>query len=221
MEYEVIRTRRKTIAICIGRNGGVTVRVPLHAPNSLIERFVGEKYDWIVEKSNQMARRDAQRRSFQFSDGEYLPFLGSCYPIKSGSAAAFDGTSFFVPQEENSALRTQIIDLYKKLAEQVILPRVAEYSEKTGWVPEHVRIGSAGTSWGSCSGKNRLNFTWKLVAAPLEVIDYVIVHELAHLVEHNHSVRFWRLVEQAIPDYRESRRKLRALEEELQKIGLG
>ena len=221
MEYQLIRSRRKTIAICIARDGGVIVRAPLHVAQSIIDRFIQEKQSWIQEKSGQMAERDALRRKFQISTGSELPLLGKTYPIIQGERVTFDGTQFSIPNEELITLKPKLIALYKSLADQVIPQRTASFSRQTGWVPTGVRIGSANTSWGSCSGKNKLNFTWKLVMADPEEIDYVIVHELAHTVEHNHSAHFWFLVESVLPDYRIRRSKLKRLEENLQKIGLG
>ena len=221
MDYTLVRTRRKTIAICVARDGAVTVRAPLHAPLHVIERFIREKQGWIEEKSGQMARREAERKAFRLAEGSELPFLGRNYPIAAGDTAAFDGKRFVLPKGEYDAVRPQLIRLYQTLAEQVILPRVKFFSDRTGWVPAGARIGSAATAWGSCSGKNRLNFTWKLVAAEPDVIDYVVVHELAHLVEHNHSRNFWNLVAGVLPDFRIRRAKLKTLEENLQKIGLG
>lgn len=220
MNYRLVRSRRKTIAICIDRDGGVTVRAPLHAANSLIERFVLEKQRWILEKSGQMQRLSRERNSFAVRPGGVLPFLGKNYPVKEGNAVSFDGTAFFVPPEDYEIFRPKLEALYREAAKQVIPERVAYFSQKTGWKPAGVRVGSAKTSWGSCSGKNSLNFTWRLILAPPEQVDYVVVHELAHLKEHNHSARFWRLVESVLPDYAARRAALKKLGCELQKINL-
>lgn len=220
MEYQLIRSRRKTIAICIARDGSVLVRAPLRAAQTAIDRFVQEKQNWIQEKSGQMAQRESARKEFRVSPGTKLLLLGREYPVVLGDKVSFDGTQFFITDEDFETLRPKLVQLYKNLAEQIIPERVACFSKQTGWVPAGVRIGSADTAWGSCSGKNKLNFTWKLILAEPQEVDYVIVHELAHLREHNHSVRFWRLVESVLPDCRARRAKLRLLGENLQKIGL-
>ena len=217
MEYQLIRTRRKTIAICIARDGSVIVRAPLRASQSTIDRFVQEKQSWIQEKSVQMAQRDSARKLFQVTVGSKLSLLGREYPVVLGNQVSFDGTQFFITNEDFGTLKPKLIQLYKNLAGQIIPERVSYFSKRTGRVPTGVRIGSASTAWGSCSGKNKLNFTWKLILAEPEEIDYVIVHELSHLREHNHSARFWRLVESVFPDYRERRKKLKLLGQNLQK----
>jgi predicted metal-dependent hydrolase len=221
MEYQIIRSRRKTVAICIGRDGSVVVRAPLRTAKNFIDAFVFEKQRWIQEKSAFMAAHEEQRREFRITEGSALPLLGREYPVVYGDKVAFDGICFKIPNDHFETLKPQLIQIYQSLAKNFIPERVTCFSQRTGWIPAGVRIGAANTSWGSCSGKNKLNFTWKLIMAEPALVDYVVVHELAHLVEHNHSVRFWRLVESVLPDFQERRAKLRLLAQELQKQGWG
>lgn len=217
MEYQLIRSKRNTIAICVNKDGSVTVRAPLRAAQSAIDRFVIEKKDWIAEKSAQMMDNAAERENYNIAENSVLPLLGKEYPVVEGESTAFTGSCFTIPQGDFETLKPQIINLYKTLAHNYIPERAAYFSKQTTLFPASIRIGSANTYWGSCSGKNSLNFSWKLIMAEPEVIDYVIVHELAHTVEHNHSVRFWQLVQRVLPDYKERRAKLRHLEIKLQK----
>lgn len=217
MEYALIRSKRKTIAICVNRDGSVIVRAPLRAAQSTIDRFVCEKKDWITNKSGQMSTLAETREKFAVTQGSTLLLLGRSYPVIHAKEVAFTGTSFTVPKEDFSVLKPKLIDLYISLARKVIFERTEYFSKKTGLFPAAVRIGLANSYWGCCSGKNRLNFSWKLIMAEPAVIDYVVVHELAHLAEHNHSERFWRLVEQILPNYRELREKLKLLEINLRK----
>jgi predicted metal-dependent hydrolase len=98
---------------------------------------------------------------------------------------------------------------YKEMAFKVISERVALYSQKYNFSPKQVKISSAKTRWGSCSPDGTLNFTWRLVMSPLDVIDYVVVHELAHLRIKNHSRKFWSVVEAIYPEYKKQRKWLR------------
>lgn len=215
MEYQLVRSRRKTIAICIDKEGNVIVRAPLRAAQNTIDRFVNEKQAWITEKSTQMETSAAVRENFTVAVGSTLPLRGRDYPVVLGEQVAFTGTSFTIPMGDFAVLKPRIIDLYKTLAQKVILESTAYFSKRSGLLPVSVRIGSANTYWGSCSGKNRLHFSWKLVMAESEVIDYVVVHELCHTVEHNHSARFWRLVEGILPEYKKDRTKLNQLAKKL------
>ncbi len=176
-----------------------------------------EKQSWIEEKSSQMAENAAARREFRVAPGSALPLLGREYPVLPGERVAFDGKSFFLPNGDFETLKPKIIRLYQSIALKVISERMNDYVRQTGLTPSGMRIGSANTRWGSCSGKNRLSFSWKLVLAPPEQVDYVIVHELAHTREHNHSPRFWKLVSQVLPDYQLRQKKLKAVARELQK----
>ncbi len=97
----------------------------------------------------------------------------------------------------------------KEKALYSIAARVSQYASQTGLTPAEVKITNTRSRWASCSPKGVLRFSWRLVHAPLDVIDYVVVHELAHLVHKNHSVHFWRTVESIIPEYREKRKWLR------------
>ena len=109
-----------------------------------------------------------------------------------------------IPKEQEIELR--------KMAEKVIPERVAFYADIMGVKPAAVKIGGAKTRWGSCSAKNSLNFSWRLMLGDLYVIDYVACHEVCHIKEHNHSMKFWKLVADVMPDYKERRKKLKELQ---------
>ncbi|HMV29526.1 MAG TPA: M48 family metallopeptidase, partial [Anaerolineales bacterium] len=98
---------------------------------------------------------------------------------------------------------------YKTQALTIFTERVNHYANLHGLIPKEVKVNSAKTRWGSCTSAGTLNFTWRLVMAPLEVIDYVVLHELAHLKVKNHSPRFWKLVESLCPDFKHHRKWLR------------
>jgi len=107
------------------------------------------------------------------------------------------------------------IRIYKRLAKSYIPKRVAFYSAKMGVQPASIKINSAMKRWGSCSSRKTLNFPWRLIMAEKDIVDYVVVHELAHLIEMNHSARFWAVVENILPDYRERQIKLTDLQNRL------
>ena len=98
---------------------------------------------------------------------------------------------------------------YRELAKQIIPQRVKHYADLTGLLPRSVKISNARKRWGSCSAKGTINISWRLVLAPPEAIDYVVVHELVHLVERNHSQRFWRRVAEILPDFKACRKYLK------------
>ena len=128
---------------------------------------------------------------------------------------AFNGEAFFFPPGEYAQHKPALLALYRALAQQWIPPRVEVLAGQTGLFPQSVRITGAKTRWGSCSGKNRLNFSWRLILAPPAAVDYVIFHELCHIRCHNHSGEFWALVESCFPDYRMARQQLQEVSRQL------
>ena len=109
----------------------------------------------------------------------------------------------------------ETVEAYRKAARAHITARVAFFAKLMGVTPLSISINSARTRWGSCSAKKRLNFSWRLMLGDDDVIDYVVVHELAHIVEMNHSVRFWAVVESVLPDYKVRRKRLKELAKRL------
>ena len=221
MEYQIKRSKRKTMVLTVLPDGHVEVRAPLKTPAELIERFVRSKQDWIAEKQALSLQRLAQRDALLAGPVRQLRLLGTHWPADSRSnrQPAFDGRAFLLPPGTLRELQPGIIALYKQLAKGYILSRVQELSGHTGLTPTGVRITSAAGSWGSCSGKNALSFSWRLILAPPRAIDYVILHELCHTREHNHSPAFWALVAHFMPDWRTARSSLKALAEELRLEG--
>ena len=215
IDYKLIRSRRRTLAICITKDGKAEVRAPLKLSQTVIDNFVNSKQSWIAQKTAIMAARAQKRQDFFVQKGNFLTLLGMEYPVVSGAAAAFDGKQFVVPFKENQIEKAQLMAIYKQLAKVEIEKRTEYFSRKMGLQPSAVKIGNANTYWGCCSAKNGLIFTWKLIMAEPDAIDYVVVHELAHIKEHNHSARFWALVQSTLPDYKIQRAKLKELQQKL------
>ena len=119
------------------------------------------------------------------------------------------------PKLEPELIKDACIKIYRRLAKDYIPKRVAIYAEQMGVTPAAVKINGANTRWGSCSSRKSLNFSWRLIMACDDVIDYVVVHELAHLIHMNHSEKFWSVVEKILPNYKERQSKLRKLRKRL------
>ena len=168
-EYELVRSRRKTLSVQVTRECRVIVRAPLRLAKREIDRFVSEHADWI-------ARALAHQRT-----------LAEAHPE---------------PDEAQA----------RALAERAVReipPKVRHYSAIMGLRPTGIRITAARTRFGSCSGKNSLCFSWRLMQYPREAIDYVVVHELAHIRHHDHSPAFYALIERYMPDWRERMKLLK------------
>lgn len=186
----------------------MVVRAPLRLTQREIDAFVRQKSGWIEQHLTEMQARAARRETRSLDDG--LMLLGKQYPVQRGKAALFDGVHFWLPDGELEAVKPAIEALYQRLAEVHIPKRVAYYGARMGLTPRCVKVNGAKKRWGSCSAKNNLNFSWRLLLAPQEAVDYVVVHELAHMVQHNHSARFWQVVARTLPDYKSSMKLLQA-----------
>lgn len=220
--YQLIRSKRKTIAICITKDARVEVRAPLRSPISSIEGFLTQKESWIETQLKQRKQELEKQAAFSVGERDRLLFLGREYPVHLSpdcEKPSFDGKQFLLPWQNFSHNKPLIAALYKNLAQNYIEKQVEIYSQLIGAAPSAVKVGSADTRWGSCSGKNSLNFTWKLILAPKEAVDYVIVHELCHILHHNHSARFWREVGKVMPDYGERKKLLFKLQKRLLEEG--
>ena len=217
MTYNLIRSKRKTIAIHITKEGQVEVRAPYKAKEKEINAFVLSKKDWVEKHLRRIEEAKESRLDFTLSYGEYLRLMGKTYPIveRSGDKIGFDGECFYLPPGlPSSAIKEMVIHIYKQVAKGTLPYRTMAYAKETGLVPTAIKVNSAKTRWGSCSSKKSINFSWRLIMADEEEIDYVIVHELAHLKELNHSPRFWALVESIMPDYKKRQKRLK----EFQKV---
>lgn len=168
-EYELIRSRRKSLAIQVKTDGTVIVRAPQRLAKYRIERFITEHEGWIRQQQEQLEKY--REHIHVITDRE---------------------------RQEGIAK-----------AKQIFPERTAYFAERMGVDYHRITIREQKTRWGSCSSAGNLNFNWKLVLMPQEILDYVVVHELAHRKEMNHSPRFWALVEKELPDYRIRREKLK------------
>jgi hypothetical protein len=201
----LIHSRRRTIALIVQRDGSLTVRAPLRMPDEQILEFVRSHAGWIQKKQAQVKAAPSFPRK-QFVNGESFLYLGNEYPLclvavqKQG--LIFTNSRFRMKLTSPARTRGFFIRWYKQQALKVFTERVAHYSLQNGFRFQKIRISSARTRWGSCNPKGSLSFTWRLVLAPLEAIDYVVVHELAHTQIPNHSKNFWARVAEVMPDYK-------------------
>lgn len=166
------------------------VRAPMRYDITHINRFIAEKNKWIITKQLEMKNRLALRNEMlmrqELSRDEGILFLGEKTKI-----------SFKNPQN-----KAEIILWYKHEALKYIAPRLDNFVKQIGKKYSKIKITSARKRWGSCSGHGNINFSWRLIMAPKETVDYVIAHEAAHLLHKNHSARFWNCVAQMIPNYK-------------------
>ena len=214
---QIVRSKRKTIALIVKPDGSLIVRAPLRTPDGIIQEFIQRNTGWVTRKQAEAlaALSPAPR---QYVAGELFLYLGNPYPlfIAQGqqSPLLFD-ESFKLADAAQSKASLMFERWYRTQAKMIINERVDVYARQYNFQYKRIGITSARTRWGSCSANGSLNFSWRLMMAPIEAIDYVIIHELVHTVVHNHSRQFWDKVARIMPDYQERRKWLRTHAQEL------
>ncbi|HUH79196.1 MAG TPA: SprT family zinc-dependent metalloprotease [Methanoregula sp.] len=208
---KIIRSRRRTISLEVTRDATLVVRAPSGAPAAYIEEMIREKSAWIRRKMEEIRRRPAAP-AHVYAEGELFLFLGRSYPlhISDDNGRGIERRErLYVPRSFIPDIKCQIRRWYVDEAEKEIKGRCMWFSMATGIVPVSVRISDARQRWGSCTRAGGLNFSWRLIQAPPEIIDYVVVHELAHIPHPDHSKKFWNKVREIMPDFERRREWLR------------
>ncbi|MFA6521319.1 MAG: SprT family zinc-dependent metalloprotease [Candidatus Gracilibacteria bacterium] len=196
---KIIRSRRRSIALHIAEDATLTVRAPMMTTLGYIKRLVFAKRAWIIKKQTHILKNGGGNKPKEFINDEEFFYLGKIYKLKTEN---YEGVSL-------AKRRAKMIEWYQAQALPKITERANFYSEKMGWKFKSISITKAERRWGSCSHNNAIHFSWKLIMAPLDVVDYVVVHELAHIPEKNHSKKFWDKVATILPDYKARRKWLR------------
>lgn len=208
---KIVRSRRRTIALVITPEAHLIVRAPLRTPASMIDDLIHEKQGWIRKTIAAMKQRP-QAVVHNYEEGEIFWFLGRQYPLQfvDGMGGRIERTDrLLVCSTLRADARDRLKRWYMAEAKKEIHTRCMWFSMMTGYSPASLRITDARQRWGSCTSTGGLNFSWCLIQASLEIVDYVIVHELVHLKQHDHSRKFWAKVEELMPDYERRRKWLR------------
>ncbi len=217
--YTLKRTsRRRSIGLRID-DRGLTVNVPLRASEKWLHSVLQDKARWVVEKmENWQAKKPVPQ---QWVDGEPILFRGEAFTLRIifslfAAPPQLHDTHLVVhvsqagsPVAVEKNLEKIIEHWYRREAMQLFEECVAHFAPLMNVSPRELKLSAARTQWGSCTVRGTVRLNWKLIKMPLHLIDYVVVHELAHLVEMNHSAAFWRVVGKACPDYVMLRGELR------------
>lgn len=208
--------KRRTIGLRIDHRG-LTVSAPQRAADSRLEQVLRERSGWLFDKLREWQAR--QPVAFSCADGETLLFLGSELALRlmEGGPRTLprlledDTLVVTVPDTEDAAvIRRKLEQWYRAEARRHFVQRLEHYAGHMGLALRNVTLSGARTRWGSCNSRGDIRLSWRLIQAPISQIDYVVVHELAHLRELNHSPRFWAIVEETLPHYAAAQRALKA-----------
>lgn len=196
------RSNRRTLSLSVLKNGSVVVKAPISMSDHVISKFVEEKQSWIKDKllivSKNISKFDdvLSYKRFLLYGNKYKAVFADVKRIETS-----DNFEILIPRKiETDKVLKNIKQWYKKLAKQVLSERLAFVEDKIRLKSTSVKISDSKGRWGSCSNKGVICFNWRVIMLPPEIIDYVIVHELCHLVELNHSKNFWKLVGTFLPN---------------------
>ncbi|MHB8071374.1 MAG: M48 family metallopeptidase [Candidatus Cryosericum sp.] len=211
--YTLVRSRRRTIGLEIRPDATLVVRAPARAPIWFVESVLQQKAGWIAAKLALTRSRASLVPKHDFLTGECFPYLGQDWPFVvvafQREPLTFDSKTGFT-LDVAAFDRGEVVfeEWYRARAHELLADRMRHYAPMMGVPVPRLCITGAERRWGSCSTSGTVSFAWRLVMAPMDVVDYVVVHELAHLREMNHSARFWAVVASVMPDYDERRRWL-------------
>ena len=206
LDIEIIRTqRRKTLSINIERNGTVNVRAPLSLPEDEIRAILITKEYEIHKRITSLKELNKEQINRKFAEGQSFLYLGKSYNLKivanQKQPLLLKGGYFLLSDRALPKAEEVFIHFYKLHGKPIINDRIAYFQAFIAPKPNQIKLLDLKTRWSSCTPLGNLNFNWKCVMAPSEVIDYLIVHELVHLIHHNHSRAFWDEVSAIIPNY--------------------
>jgi predicted metal-dependent hydrolase len=226
--YSVFRSKRRkrTLAFKVERDGSLRILVPYTAKLGSIEKVLEKRAPWIVRE------RDTRKRGNfidEFTDGAKFSYLGHTCVLRvthggdAGRSCALSPRVLHVhvpeeglsPKNLREEVRLEILLWIKKRARAKLKKRLDNWAKRLGVAYKKLVITSPQQRWGSCSADNIIRLNWRLMMAPLPILDYVAAHELCHIRHKDHSARFWKFLEQAMPDYGLRRKALRSIERDL------
>lgn len=209
-DVQIIKSARRTIGMHIEPGGLVVVRAPKLMPDFFIRRFLDENRDWI-EKHRKAMRDKPRKVKRTFAHGERFLFMGNEVTLDIGphKTIAINGTKLQFPQFRAFRIQKELTEWYQAQAKTIIKKFVHEHAKMMGVSYSEIYFSDTKSKWGSCSHDDRLQFNWRLIMAPVLVIRYVVIHELVHTKEKNHSRAFWGKVAAYNPSFRQQVKWLR------------
>lgn len=205
---QIIRSRRRSLSIEVTREGEIVVKAPILMPKFMINNFLKEKEDWIEKAYTTVQYKKPVKKTYK--EGEIFLFLGKTYKLKfhEGIKIGFKEDFLYFPKVSVFRAKKELTIWYKTQAEKLITKRVMFHAEKMQAEFGNLRFSDTSSKWGTCFPDNSLQFNWRLIMAPLMVLDYVVIHELVHTTEKNHGDGFWRKVRLYTPAYKQHRKWL-------------
>jgi predicted metal-dependent hydrolase len=215
LDYNVVYSpNRKTLTITVERDRSVVVKAPTGTSLEKIQQVIASRKQWLYEKTHHSQKYlpPLHPPGKELVNGESLLYLGQNYQLElvdSIEEIALVNHRFLVPSNQTNRKGTVFRDWYIQQAKAIVLPRVPYHADRLGVSFDRAKIGDSKYQWGSCTTKNNVLFNWRLIKAPMFVIDYAIVHELTHFLEPNHTPRFWGIIKSQIAQMEKAKQWLK------------
>ncbi|MCW2258680.1 MULTISPECIES: M48 family metallopeptidase [Sphingobacterium] len=212
LEYEIKFSKRKTLNITVERDRKIIVRAPLNLSLEKIEEIVQSKRQWLKEKINHAQKYPVDIKPKEFISGETLLYLGRNYQLLLVDEP-IEGIEFnqrFRISRENQGVANKLFKAwYMKQALSKIEPLAKMYATNLGVKFNEFKTSQMKYRWGSCTPNNNIIFNWRIIKAPMYVLEYLVAHELVHLIEENHTPRFWNILSIQVPNYQKAKNWLK------------
>jgi len=217
IQFEINYKKRASMGIHIDAYGNVVVQAPKGTSDEIVIQLIERNWDQIQQKSKEMKERMLGSKERYYHHGETFLYLGKTYPIqisqdsmiKQNHVVFEEGIlHIFVKQLEDEKIKQALKRFYNQRCKALVEKSVRNHQSNFKVKPRSIRITDSNKTWGTCDSHLQLTFNWRLAMAPLEVIDYVVVHEMCHLVHLNHDRSFWRLVGKMSPNFKEQEKWL-------------
>ncbi|XDD48458.1 M48 family metallopeptidase [Leptospira sp. WS39.C2] len=196
-------SKGKNITLTVYQNGKVILKHPARISKIQLDSFLAEKHNWILNKLNKLPKNIP--KSLKFMEGESLPIFGEILPIflNEKNTILLPDRGFYVRHEKNDLIRLKKAKSYlKSILLEKINPLVHKYESNLNTKVKKLTIRTMRSLWGSCNSKNYISINLSLIHCPDFIIEYIVLHEIAHTIQHNHSQKFWNIVKSQNPNYK-------------------
>ena len=215
LTFEVRRSaRRRTLALTVDRGGQLVMHAPQHAERQELAIWAGRRLLWVHRTLAQKEQSRAGQAEPEYVAGEAFRYLGKPYPLALvGDQAAplvFDGRRFLLHRARRGMADLAFRQWYIGAGKVWLPERIGRLAPRAGKAPDKVVVRDLGFRWGSCGRAGTININWRALQLSARLIDYVLIHELCHLLEPKHNSKFWQAVERALPDWKERKEELDA-----------
>jgi predicted metal-dependent hydrolase len=205
LEIELIRSKRKTVSIHIERDGSVSARIPEAITEDEILKVLKSKEYQIHKNLAQWSQLNQTKVEREYVNGQSFLYLGRNYRLQLTDdkleSLTFNKGYFYLSNSNKINARELFVSFYKEKLNEKLKPILKRYKDQLGVNPKEIKIMELQNRWASCTSRGNINFHWKCAMAPIDVLNYIVVHELTHLIHPNHTSTFWNEIDKVMPNY--------------------